>query len=270
MTEGGDGYRDDDADDRGRPEERAPENDEPPEPAAEPIASDGTAGTHVDGDRSARLGPPSDGATPPNKAGENHGDGSEGPTPATSDSPPLGEPTATNVARVRARESNLERGEITAYTTERRMLDPAVRFQWVVWTSLVSVVLGLVAGAILGGLGFDPVFGTAVVGLFVALGIVWVLFRYRAWIYQVREDSLYLERGVVTHVRTIVPYVRIQHVDTSRGPLERALGLSTLVVYTAGSRGADVSVPGLKPGEARDLQQRLKELAIEAEGDDAL
>ncbi|MFW5974063.1 MAG: PH domain-containing protein [Natrialbaceae archaeon] len=159
---------------------------------------------------------------------------------------------------------------MTAYTTGRRKLDPLVRLQWVVWTSLVAVILGLVAGAILGGLGFQPVFGSAVVGLFIALGIVWILFRYRAWVYQVREDSLYLERGVVTHVRSIVPYVRIQHVDTSRGPLERTLGLSTLVVYTAGSRGADVSIPGLKPEEARDLQGRLKELAIEAEGDDAL
>jgi membrane protein YdbS with pleckstrin-like domain len=106
--------------------------------------------------------------------------------------------------------------------------------------------------------------------VFLGLGLAWVVLSYRVWIYQIRDDSLYLERGVVTHVRTIVPYVRIQHVDTSRSALERALGLSTLVVYTAGSRGADVSIPGLKPNEARDLQQRLKELAIEADGDDAL
>jgi len=102
------------------------------------------------------------------------------------------------------------------------------------------------------------------------VGLVWVVLRYRAWVYQVRADALYLERGVTTHVRTLVPYVRIQHVDTSRSPLERALGLSTLVVYTAGSRGADVSIPGLTPEQAQDLQQRVKELAIEAEGGDAL
>lgn len=182
----------------------------------------------------------------------------------------LGEPTATKIARIRARESDLERGEITAYTTDRRSLDPSVQLQWGVWTGIISVILGLIAGAILGTFGVPPQFGTLIVGVFLVLGVLWIIMRYRVWVYQVREDSLYLERGVVTHVRTIVPYVRIQHVDTSRGPLERALGLSTLVVYTAGSRGADVSVPGLKPEEARDLQQRLKELAIEAEGDDAL
>lgn len=187
------------------------------------------------------------------------------------DRPPvLGEPTPAAVARIRARDSGLEHGERTAYTTGRRMLDPAVRYQWLVWTGIISLVLGSVAGGALGAAGLPPELGVVVVGLFLAAGVAWVLLRYRVWIYQVREDSLYLERGVVTHVRTIVPYVRIQHVDTSRGPLERALGLSTLVVYTAGSRGADVSVPGLKPDEARDLQGRLKELAIEAEGDDAV
>jgi membrane protein YdbS with pleckstrin-like domain len=67
-----------------------------------------------------------------------------------------------------------------------------------------------------------------------------------------------------------VPYVRVQHIDTSRGPIERAVGLSTLVVYTAGSRGADVTISGLTPPEADDLQTRLKVLAIESEGEDAV
>jgi membrane protein YdbS with pleckstrin-like domain len=107
-------------------------------------------------------------------------------------------------------------------------------------------------------------------GLLVVLGLVWVHLRYRVWSYHLREDALSLERGVITQVRTVAPHVRIQHVDTSRSPVERALGLSTLVVYTAGSRGADVSIPGLTPGEAGDLQRRLKQLAIESEGGDAL
>jgi len=99
---------------------------------------------------------------------------------------------------------------------------------------------------------------------------VLAVLRYRSWSYEVREDSLYLERGVLTHTRTVVPYVRIQHVDASRGPVERALGLATAVVYTAGSRGADVSIPGLTTDRADDLQERLKRLAIAAEGEDAV
>jgi membrane protein YdbS with pleckstrin-like domain len=105
---------------------------------------------------------------------------------------------------------------------------------------------------------------------FAVLGIVLAVLRYRVWRFEVRDDSLYLERGVFTRVRTVVPFVRIQHVDTSRSPVERPTGLASTVVYTAGSRGADVSVPGLGAGEADDLRERLKRLAIRSESEDAV
>jgi membrane protein YdbS with pleckstrin-like domain len=111
------------------------------------------------------------------------------------------------------------------------------------------------------------------VGVFVVLllaGIGFAVLRYRLWGYEVRDDSLYLERGVFTRVRTVVPFVRIQHVDSARGPVERLLGLASTVVYTAGSRGADVRVPGLTSDGSDELQDRLKQLAIRAEGDDAV
>ncbi|WP_435067265.1 PH domain-containing protein [Haloplanus sp. C73] len=101
-------------------------------------------------------------------------------------------------------------------------------------------------------------------------GVGVALARYRVWRYEVRDDALYLERGVFTRVRTVVPFVRIQHVDSSRGPLERLVGLASTVVYTAGSRGADVAIPGLTPEGADDLRERLKRLAIRAEGEDAV
>lgn len=221
--------------------------------------------------------------TPNERADTRHSDGSEtdetgdeayttpeaidGPV-TTAGEPMLAEPTTSRVRPVPR--GGLDKKTIAEYTTDRRSLDPTVQIQWSIRTAIGAVILGLIAGAILGSFNIAPQFGSIAVGVFLVVGLIWVVLRYRVWVYQIREDSVYLERGVLTHVRTIVPYVRIQHVDTSRSPLERALGLSTLVVYTAGSRGADVSIPGLKPEEARDLQQRLKELAIEAEGDDAL
>ncbi|NHX37792.1 PH domain-containing protein [Halolamina sp. R1-12] len=114
---------------------------------------------------------------------------------------------------------------------------------------------------------------TAGVGVFLlaaVYGVLKAVLLYRSWEYVVREDSLYLRRGVFTRVRTVVPYVRVQHIDTTRSPLERLLGLSTLVVYTAGSRGADVTIPGLTPERASTLQTRLERLAIESEEADAV
>lgn len=138
---------------------------------------------------------------------------------------------------------------------------------------------GLIMSAIFGGLALaadhfliDEGYWIAgvVFVVFFMLMIVHTILRYRIWRFEVRGDELYLERGVITRVKTVVPYVRIQHVDSRRGPIERALSLATTVVYTAGSRGADVAIPGLTPDRSESLQDELKALAIESEGEDAV
>ncbi|SHH57619.1 PH domain-containing protein [Halobaculum gomorrense] len=147
-------------------------------------------------------------------------------------------------------------------------LNPRVRLAWVAGALVPGTVI-LVAGLIADRVGL-PVPPAAAAGLavaVVALGLAAVFFRYRVWRFEVRDDSLYLVRGVLTRVDTSVPYVRIQHVDTRRGPIERGLGLASVVVYTAGSRGADITIPGLTPARASDLRERLRELATESEFD---
>ncbi len=162
-----------------------------------------------------------------------------------------------------------------------RELASIVRLQWIIRSTVGAVVLGaIVAGITLAlGVATDVVpagRSTAVTAgggaflLSAIYGVLKAVLLYRSWEYVVRADSLYLRRGVFTHVRTVVPYVRVQHIDTTRSPLERLLGLSTLVVYTAGSRGADVTIPGLTPERASTLQTRLERLAIESEEADAV
>ncbi|WP_254534737.1 PH domain-containing protein [Halomarina litorea] len=151
-----------------------------------------------------------------------------------------------------------------------RTLDPNVRVVWAAQALVSALVAGVVVG-IASSIVRGPLWaGPAAFALLGALGVALSVARYRVWRYQVREDSLFLERGVFTRTKTVVPYVRIQHVDSSRGPLERAVGLASAVVYTAGSRGADVTIPGLIPEDAEALQDRLKRLAIAAEGEDAV
>jgi hypothetical protein len=150
-------------------------------------------------------------------------------------------------------------------------LHPRVRVVWVGQAAVTATVLGLVAFGVSRLVLSLPIWiPLAVFLVFLVGGVGVALLRYRVWRYEVREDALYLERGVFTRVRTVVPFVRIQHVDSSRGPLERLIGLASTVVYTAGSRGADVTVPGLTPTGADDLRERLKRLAIRAEGEDAV
>jgi uncharacterized protein len=85
--------------------------------------------------------------------------------------------------------------------------------------------------------------------------------RWRAWSYHVGEVDVRLTRGVLWRSTSVVLHSRIQHVDTSQGPLERAYGLARVVVYTAGSVGAVVSIPGLPAAEAEMLRDRLAALS---------
>ena len=153
-------------------------------------------------------------------------------------------------------------------------LHPRIRLLWIARAVLFAAILGAIT---FGVFRFAPflqvapsVAAAGVFGGFALLFVALALLRYRLWGYEIRDDSIYLERGVFTRVRTVVPFVRIQHVDSSRGPLERLAGLASTVVYTAGSRGADVSIPGLTPDGSETLQERLKRLAIRAEGEDAV
>jgi membrane protein YdbS with pleckstrin-like domain len=147
-----------------------------------------------------------------------------------------------------------------------------VRLQWSLRALIFAAVLaGIAYGATLLLDLSDVVL--LVVGAFTLAGILGVAYAfalYRRWRFDLETDALYLVRGVVTHVETAVPYVRVQHVDTQRTPLDRLLGISRVVVYTAGSRGADVTVPGLTVERARDLRNELRELAVDAEPDDAV
>ncbi|MFB6093732.1 MAG: PH domain-containing protein [Halanaeroarchaeum sp.] len=150
-------------------------------------------------------------------------------------------------------------------------LDSRVRLVWAIAGLVSAVVLGGIAVALLAILLDWPIWPGIVLGVLVAvIGVGYAVLRYRIWRFDVQEDALFLDRGVLTRIRTVVPYVRVQHVDTRRNPIERVAGLERVVVYTAGSRGADVAIPGLTPERASDLQHRLRSLVGESEAEDAV
>lgn len=149
-------------------------------------------------------------------------------------------------------------------------LHPRVRIVWILRAVLIA---GMISAPVLAGFyfGYLPQWAPVLAaGIVLVLGVVHAFLRYRRWSYEIRDDELYLDRGVITQVRTTVPLVRIQHVDSRRGPVERGAGLASCVVYTAGSRGADVRIPGLTPAGANELRAELKQLAIRADGEDAV
>jgi membrane protein YdbS with pleckstrin-like domain len=82
--------------------------------------------------------------------------------------------------------------------------------------------------------------------------------RYRAWGYAEREDELHIRHGLWTRVQTAVPFARVQHIDVAQGPIERAFGLATLILHTAGTRSAAIPLPGLVHGQAEAMRDRIR------------
>ena len=96
----------------------------------------------------------------------------------------------------------------------------------------------------------------------VALGaIAWPFVgrRFGSWGYAEREDDLLVRRGVMFARLSVVPYGRMQFIDVTAGPLERAFGLATVRLHTAAA-ATDARIPGLEREEAARLRDRLAEL----------
>lgn len=147
-------------------------------------------------------------------------------------------------------------------------LDPRVTIAWrltgLIFALPLTAIAGLLEGAVLAPEGirlFAPgvIAGLAAL-LFIGFSLLWPALRYRFWRWQVEADRVLIVKGVLWRSRSLIPRVRIQHVDTRSSPLQRWLGLNSLVIYTAGTRGADAEIPGLAADDAERLREELARL----------
>ena len=82
--------------------------------------------------------------------------------------------------------------------------------------------------------------------------------RFRAWGWALADDELHVAYGVWTQVHTIVPFVRVQHIDVGQGPIERWFGLSHLIVHTSGTHNSTVTLPGLPADRAAAMRETIR------------
>jgi membrane protein YdbS with pleckstrin-like domain len=98
------------------------------------------------------------------------------------------------------------------------------------------------------------------------LGAAWVTvvpeLRWRRWRWDLTESGIDIQHGTITVNRTLIPWVRVQHVETQRGVFEQAFGLATVIVHNAA--GAH-TIPMLPQADAEELRERI---AARAKTDD--
>lgn len=144
-------------------------------------------------------------------------------------------------------------------------LDRKIRNVWISISAITGIFIGLVFAAVTFAATDIIAVANIVFLIFPISFSVYSYYRYQNWFFKVHEDHLEINHGVLRKTSAVVPYVRVQHIDTNRGPLERVLGLASLRVYTAGSKGADMRIPGLSRNRAEQMQEELKSKAIESE-----
>jgi uncharacterized protein len=159
--------------------------------------------------------------------------------------------------------------ELTLRAPRHRVERRAVWF----WTlRAVGFAVPILAGVtVLYGVwdGGRPVTGPAAV-VAAALAAVYIAvvpsWRYAIHRWETTDEAVYARSGWIVHEWRVAPISRIQTVDTSRGPIEQLLGLSTLAVTTASSHGA-IYIRGLDQAVAATAAQQLREITQQTPGD---
>ncbi|KKJ99523.1 PH domain-containing protein [Micromonospora sp. HK10] len=141
-----------------------------------------------------------------------------------------------------------------------------------IWVELIRLGILLAVTLVVLAVGWATtghwLFGLAVGVLLLLAGwrTVTIVRAVHAWGYAEREQDLLVRHGLLVRRLSIVPYARMQFVDVTAGPLERAFDLATVQLHTAAA-ASDARVPGLRPAEAARLRDRLTALGEDrAEG----
>src|SRR5690625_1376691 len=88
--------------------------------------------------------------------------------------------------------------------------------------------------------------------------------RYRRWRYEIFEQEIYIQHGILIVTRTIIPMIRVQHVDTEQGPILKMYKLATVSISTAATTH---HILALNEADASHLRDRISTLARVDEDD---
>jgi uncharacterized protein len=127
--------------------------------------------------------------------------------------------------------------------------------------AVVAVCVALIAGGALLASGLW-LWAAVVVVVALAGGAVTAMLverRVRTWGYAERADDLLVQHGLLVARLSVVPYGRMQFIDVTAGPVERAYGLVTVKLHTAAA-ATDARIPGLTEETGRGLRDRLASL----------
>ncbi len=100
---------------------------------------------------------------------------------------------------------------------------------------------------------------TALLTVALVGGLQYWFFRFR-----IEDDRILIRQGVVNRTAVDLPFDRIQGINVNRRPIERVLGLVTVVLDSPGSISAEGQLPTVDPEIAEQLLAKVAEHQVEA------
>jgi len=146
-----------------------------------------------------------------------------------------------------------------AATVATTPLPIAIRTLWRVVASIQAAVLAV--GGVVGGIVFDL---WVLTGVLVGLAVLFLALRwwiidlgYGRWRWGMDERWIERRSGVIVRTTQIVPRSRVQTLTTKTGPIDRWLGLGSIVIHTAGTHTPNLTIPHLEREAAERLRSEL-------------
>ncbi len=147
--------------------------------------------------------------------------------------------------------------------TKRLALDylKVYRISALIWNgALLSLIVFYIVWALWADWTLIPAWGA--MGLLVVSLVlfVWVIpsVKYARFRYELFEEELEIQSGIIFITNVLVPMSRVQHVEVESGPLMRRYNLASVSVVTAATTH---TIQGLTSDDADGLKRRIGMLA---------
>ncbi|MFB4353959.1 PH domain-containing protein [Microbacterium sp. LWO14-1.2] len=162
--------------------------------------------------------------------------------------------TYTALRTVRS-EARLELDGVWHQISPRYVVSQIV--QNVIFIAIVAVVAAVLALALHQTWAWIP---AGVIVLITLITLIILPRQAKAIGYMLRDDDIVFRKGILWQRMIAVPYGRMQLVDITQGPLDRAFGVTQLKMVTAAAT-TGVQIPGLTQAAAEALRDTLIEVA---------
>ena len=100
--------------------------------------------------------------------------------------------------------------------------------------------------------------------LYVVLSFLLAFLKQMTFRYEVTENRIDIHHGIVWRSLTTIPLEKIQNIDIQRSITSRILGLSTLLIQTAGA-SVDIPSEGVLPGLEKRIASDLRDQLLSAQ-----